>query len=261
MTISPESFGDRLKRLVALRVAGALSDNPDAVAKLAELGVLDEAWLADPSSDPLAPLLRLRELSRAVAKEPSMLEGLDLRPIQVLGAQAEVSGAQSALGSAGDTRLTIVFTDLEGFTSYTSESGDVVAGRVLRSHYSTVDEIVEGRGGSVVKRLGDGHMVTFATPRSAVMASLELVRAAPGNLRLRAGGHLGSVVRLGDDVVGHAVNLASRVADSASAGHVRVTVAVREGAGDVRGVRFGPPVDENFKGIDGSVAVCEVSAG
>jgi class 3 adenylate cyclase len=252
-----ESFGDRIKRLVARRVADALQENPEAIAKLKELGVLDEGWLGDPEADPMAPLARLRAAANRISEQPSLLQGTNIKAIELLGTQSEVA-ADASTGPESPA-LTVVFTDLEGFTSYTEDAGDATASRLLRSHYAVVDEIVMGRGGEVVKRLGDGHMATFTTARAAILASLELVSAAPDDLRLRAGGHLGSVVRLGGDVVGHTVNLASRVAGSATGGHVRVTLPVRNGAGSVPGIQYGDPVEERFKGIDDGIAVCDVA--
>ena len=61
----------------------------------------------------------------------------------------------------------------------------------------------------MVKRLGDGLLLTFPTAESAVLACLELVDADPTPLRLRAGAHTGEVVVLRDDVLGHVVNVAS----------------------------------------------------
>ncbi len=246
-------FRERIKKLVASRVAEAIQANPEALEKLKELGVVDDDWLTDPTADPGGPLLRLRALTREVSEHPSLLG--DVKAIELLGAQP---GARALAASETRDRLTVVFTDLEGFTSFTEEEGDATAGRILRSHYSVVDEIVEGRGGRVVKRLGDGHMATFTTPRAAVMASLELVQTAPDALRLRAGGHLGDVTALGEDVIGATVNLASRVAASAEGGHTRMTVPVRDGAGALPGVRFEEPFAAQFRGIDEAVEVCEV---
>ncbi|MDX1689734.1 MAG: adenylate/guanylate cyclase domain-containing protein [Acidimicrobiia bacterium] len=247
----------RIQRMVAGKVAEAIGEQSEARQRLLELGIVDEAWLADPSSDPTRPLDRLKELRQEVADEPSILARLGVEPIAMLGAQSAMAGEAPGDPAA---ELTVVFTDLEGFTSFTEERGDAVAGRLLRSHYSVVDEIVEGRGGSVVKRLGDGHMASFTTPRAAVLASLELVRASPDEMRLRAGGHLGGVVRLGGDLVGHTVNLAARVAASASGGHLRVTTAVSDTAGPVPGAAYGPPETVRLKGIDEPVRVREVTS-
>ena len=64
---------------------------------------------------------------------------------------------------------------------------------------------------------------------------------------------------LGDDLIGHDVNLAARVADSAKGGEILATVDVREAVGTVpAGVEFGRARRRTFKGVDGSVLVCPV---
>ena len=78
--------------------------------------------------------------------------------------QAEVEGAP--------IDLTVAFTDLEDFTTYTSAEGDNAARRLLMGHHRESAAIVADRGGRVLKRLGDGLMLTFPTPEAAVLACL-----------------------------------------------------------------------------------------
>ena len=59
----------------------------------------------------------------------------------------------------------------------------------------------------------------------------------------------------GDDVIGHVVNLAARVTQSAKAGELVVTNHVRTAARDVRGVAFEGPYPRSFKGIEETVPV------
>lgn len=105
----------------------------------------------------------------------------------------------------------VVFSDLEGFTAFTGERGDAEASALLRDHYDSVETLTRSRGGQVIKKIGDGHMLVFPSAESAVMASLDLVEAAPGPLRLRSGSHLGSVIEADGDYFG-----ASRISHPAS---------------------------------------------
>src|SRR5439155_20832638 len=132
-----------------------------------------------------------------------------LSTIQVLSSTSEGDGGEGVA-----TELTVAFTDLEGFTAYTANEGDEAASRLLAEHHREVGPIVRSRGGKVAKRLGDGLLLTFPEPAAAVIACVELVGAEPAPLRLRAGIHLGDVVVTRDDVIGHVVNVAARVAES-----------------------------------------------
>ena len=163
-------------------------------------------------------------------------------------------------GEVGVTRtdLTVAFTDLEGFTAFTAAEGDDAAGRVLLAHHRQADRLARRRGGRVVKRLGDGLLLAFASPPAAVLTCLELRRTAP--LRMRAGLHRGAVnVTADDDVLGHVVNLASRVAGSARPGELLVTDDVRTGAAALSCLVFDGPTMRRFKGIDEPVSVSATS--
>jgi adenylate cyclase len=149
--------------------------------------------------------------------------------------------------------LTVAFTDLQDFTTYTQAEGDDAAIRLLIGHHRESAAIVAGRGGRVLKRLGDGLMLTFPQPAAAVLACLELGEAAP--LRLRAGIHGGKALVTGDDAIGHVVNLAARLTESAAGGELVVTDHVRTAVGDLRGITFDGPYTRRFKGIEGKVPV------
>jgi adenylate cyclase len=175
---------------------------------------------------------------------------LGLSAIQILS-----SGADDP-GDGTPTPLAVVFTDLEGFTSWTERHGDEAASRLLVEHHRAVGPVVRSRGGRVVKRIGDGLLVTFPSSEAAVLAALELLDCAPAGLRLRAGVHWGEVALTRDDVIGHVVNVAARVTESASGGEVLTTSTVRDAVARLPGVSFGPPKVEHFHGLSEPVTVC-----
>jgi adenylate cyclase len=86
-----------------------------------------------------------------------------------------------------------------------------------------------------------------------------LVEARREPLRLRVGLHLGEVLVMRQhDVVGHAVNVAARVAESARGGEVLATGAVRDAVSRLPGVSFGRVRHRAFKGVAESVPVYPV---
>lgn len=201
-------------------------------------------------------------LERSVERKPSLLGQVGLSAIQALAAAADEADADQEEHDAApgtSTRLTVVFTDLEGFTEWTEREGDEAASHLLADHHRAVDPIIKGRGGRLVKRLGDGLLITFPEPAAAVLGCLELVDTQPHPLRLRAGVHVGHVVITADDVIGHVVNLTARVAEVAKGAEVLATGDVCDAVGDdLPSVRFGPTRAERFKGIEGLVPVCSV---
>ena len=251
-------LAETIKRRVAQGIVAAMRRDREALRKLSERGIIDEAWLADPAADPWELLRRLQHRAREIRENPSLLTDLGVSSVDVLCCQSRAV-APRTLPVGPD--LTVVFTDLEGFTPFTRREGDESASRLLGEHYAAVDDLVAGRGGRVVKRLGDGHLLTFPQPRAAVLAALDLLDASPEPLRLRVGGHAGKVVALGEDVLGDVVNVASRLVGAASGGHSLVTTEVRDRAGRLPGVVFGEPQALALKGIDEPLPACEVRRG
>lgn len=249
---------------MAMRVVDTLeARDPDLLAGLVEVGIVRREWLEHPgevafTSAPVDVIERL--LERSVERRPSLVAALGLTTIQVLSAPSSAADEEgdghgdAALGVP--TRLAVVFTDLEGFTRWTAKMGDEAASLLLAEHYRTVGPVVRSRGGRVVKRLGDGLLLTFPEPEAAVLAGLELVDSQPEPLRLRAGVHCGEVFVTRDDLVGHVVNVAARVTESCKGGQVLVTAEVRDATeGSLANVAFGPARRRSFKGVAEPVRV------
>lgn len=251
-----------VRRSLSERLAELIRSDPEWAAQAAEVGLIDRAWLDDPTTRPFrtAPPVDMvqRFLERTSEQRPSIIASMGLNTLQALSlvrADAE-EGAQPV-------EVTVMFTDLEGFTRYTTRHGDEAAAALVADHQRLVGPVVRSRGGRIVKRMGDGLMLSFPAPEAAVLAALELVEAVDraGPLRLRAGIHLGEAVVTRDDILGNAVNVAARITEAADAGMVLASVAVREAVqagGGVAGVRFGRARRRRLKGVD-PLPVCPVT--
>ena len=242
-----------VKRALASGIADVLRKDPERLSQAVETGLVSREWLERPGEAPVSESTPVevmeRWLERSVEQKPSTLATLGLNAIQVLSWRGEE-------GDGGQTaRLAVVFTDLEGFTSFTAANGDEAASRLLTEHLQAAGPVVRSRGGRLVKRLGDGLLLTFPQPAAAVLACLELVDAQPEPLRLRAGLHAGQVVETRDDVIGHVVNLAARVAEAAEGSEVLVTADVSTSV-SLDNVAFGDTRAERFKGIEEPITIC-----
>jgi adenylate cyclase len=248
-----------------------IRNDPDDAAAALEIGLIDRQWLDEPGSGPIsssAPTDILRRfLERSVERKPSKLSTLGLTAVQLLSA----GGGESGGGSA--RIVTVVFTDLEGFTSFTDTHGDAAAIALIDEHHRRAGPVVRQWNGKIVKHLGDGLLCTFADPLSGVRASLDLLGTAPAPLRLRAGVHMGEATVTRNDVVGHVVNVAARVCEHADGGHVVVSADVVDAidgtapgtvtgtaAAAPAGIRFGRVRSRRLKGVKAPVGLCEVTA-
>jgi len=125
--------------------------------------------------------------------------------------------------------LTLLFTDLVGFSSWALEVGDDMAVTLLREATRAVEVPVGHHHGRVVKRLGDGVMATFRESQHAFDAVQEArvrlarVEVAGHTPRLRAGLHTGRPRAVRGDYLGVDVNIAARLAQKARPDEVLVS--------------------------------------
>jgi adenylate cyclase len=158
----------------------------------------------------------------------SLLGELTLAGLQV----ADWLGEDIRGVSAADQQ-TILFVDLRGFSQWALRTPDADVAELLRSVDAAVTEVIEARGGVVVKRLGDGAMAIFSDCGAAVEAAFEAIKQV-GAIRvqgyrpmLRVGIHRGRPYRIGQDYVGVDVNIAARLCEAAPAGGVLVSGQVQ----------------------------------
>ena len=79
-------------------------------------------------------------------------------------------------------------------------------------------------GGTIVKRMGDGTMSTFPSSLAAVLAAVAIQRElAAQEVPVRIGIHVGEVMLEPGDMIGDAVNIASRIESFAVPGGVMLS--------------------------------------
>jgi class 3 adenylate cyclase len=129
--------------------------------------------------------------------------------------------------------LALAFTDVVDSTAYFARFGNE-AGRALEHrHLALIDHVIAPAGGRVVEVAGDGAFTCFTTVEEALTAMIDLQRRIADqnlsherghHLAVRAGIHWGDVLTDGAVVTGKEVNLCARVATSAAASEIRITV-------------------------------------
>ena len=75
-------------------------------------------------------------------------------------------------------QVTVLFTDMVGFTTFSERSGEEAAFTLMRSLSKLMDEAVREQGGVVQGFTGDGIMAVFGAPVAFEDAPLRACRAA-----------------------------------------------------------------------------------
>lgn len=128
--------------------------------------------------------------------------------------------------------VTVLFTDICGYTQYMDTRGDISGRAMLQQHNDIIFPLVEKRGGTVVKTIGDAVMATFSSPIDAVKTSIDIQeelfkynrKADPANrIHVKIGINTGEALMEESDVFGDAVNVASRIQSQAGKDEILIS--------------------------------------
>jgi len=187
---------------------------------------------------------RRRNLARFLA--PDVIKHID--------EEAAAGRLEPAL-SAREQQVTILFSDIQGFTALSERMGAAEVKRLLDDYFDCMTEILVDRYRATLdKYIGDAIMALFGAPFSdgvesdaqrAVAAAVEMrdtltkMRAEQpeyANIQARIGintgrviaGMMGSQRRLEYSVIGDAVNVASRLESSTEPGTIQIGETTHE---------------------------------
>ena len=231
---------------------------------------------------PGSPLVRVRAfaLMGAVAVKskpsrppPAVPAGGQAIAAPAMGSvvEAAAAGDEEALkdlrsAAAPDGTVTIMFTDIEGFSGMTEQLGSRRAAALLGDHNDLIRGEVAASGGYEVKSQGDGFMLAFTGATRALRCAVGIQRGfaryngAHGEtpIRVRIGMHAGEAIRSADDFLGGAVILAARITREARGGEILVSSVLKELC-DLSGeFEFGDGREVALKGLSDSRRVYPV---
>ena len=226
--------------------------------------------------DVRVPVRKNDELGRLAASFNEMTAGLALQEKyrSVLNAVADRTVAQQLIEQRGTLggelrHVSMLFCDIRGFTALTEKMQPAEVIELLNEHMTALTDVAYQHGGIVDKFVGDLIMVLFGAPVSTGQDALRSVECALKMLEVRrslnetskhslevgigiatgsvVAGCMGSDQRLSYTVLGHSVNLASRLCSVAQAGEIVMDAETHEAARELIQAEPMPPMQ--LKGI------------
>lgn len=181
----------------------------------------------------------IREINDQVSAFNRMLDGLRTFETYVPKALVQRIISQGGSGDVVSTEsnLTLMFTDIIGFTKMSENRTPGEVARLLNEHFAIINECIEAEGGTIDKYIGDAVMAFWGAPEPqddhaarACRAALAIQRRMqkteptnPGDPKLRVKisihcgplivGNIGAPGRINYTVVGDTVNTCSRIED------------------------------------------------
>jgi len=207
-----------------LRVFGSLlSRMADAAVATYRQGA--EQRLAESGADELERAHAYAEAAQAGIHIPVMV-GVMLRHHVMESLQRQRSAVREG-GDPASVEMCVGFVDLAGFTPLSASLDTAELLSLVSNFENRSIDIVNRRGGQVVKHLGDEIMFVAADPTDACLIALDLLDAfSDEQIQPHGGLASGDLIMRRGDYYGPIVNLASRVVDHAIRGEVLVTEAV-----------------------------------
>ena len=198
---------------------------------------------------------QLEKLNQEVSSKNEQLQGLSNKLAKYLSRQVYTNifeGKRDVKIESYRKKLTIFFSDIEGFTELTERVESEVLTSVLNKYLNEMSKIALEHGGTIDKYIGDAIMIFFGDPESlgekedaiaCVKMAIDMnkrlqemrlewdVLGISTPLRIRMGvntgfctvGNFGSDERLDYTIVGGAVNLANRLESAADTDEILIS--------------------------------------
>jgi TolB-like protein/class 3 adenylate cyclase len=162
----------------------------------------------------------------------------------------------------------ILAADVAGYSRLVGEDEEGTLERLRVLRREVVDPMIKEHRGRIVRIIGDGLLVEFASVVDAVRCAVDTQREmalrnaeTPANRRIefRIGINLGDIIKDEEDIYGDGVNVAARLEALAAPGGICVSRVVRDQVRDKLNFGFDDRGEQQVKNIARPVRVFDVS--
>ena len=118
----------------------------------------------------------------------------------------------------------VLVADIVGYSKLMSEDESATLAALRDFRANSIHPFTSQHRGEIIKSMGDGWLISFASAQDAVICAIKLQAALEGHevIKLRIGVHTGDVTRQDEDIFGDGVNVAARLEALAPAGGLRL---------------------------------------
>ena len=162
----------------------------------------------------------------------------------------------------------ILAADVVGYSRLVGEDEEGTLERLKVLRRTVADPKIKEHRGRVVRTMGDGLLVEFASVVDAVRCAVEIQREmalrnadlpADRRIEFRIGINLGDIIKDGREIYGDGVNVAARLEALATPGGICVSRVVRDQVRDKLGFAFDDRGEQQVKNFARPVRVFDVN--
>jgi len=154
----------------------------------------------------------------------------------------------------------IMFTDIEGYTALMQNDEDNAV-QIRLKHREIFKAVTEKYNGELIQYYGDGTLSIFRSSVEAIKCAVELQTAFQANpvIPVRIGIHVGDIIKTESDIIGDAVNIASRIESIAISGSVLISDRVNDQAKNHKDIKTQFVGNFDFKNVGQRMPVFAVA--
>lgn len=237
------------------------------------------------------PRSRIRELDDQAAAFNRMLDGLRWFETYVPKTLVTrlITGHQATAIQSEEMNLTVMFTDIVGFTAMSEDMQPSAVAEMLNDHFEILGRVIEAHGGTLDKYIGDAVMAFWGAPdqqpdhaERACRAALDIndalrayndTRTGKQPIRIKIAlhsgpllvGNIGARSRMNYTVIGDTVNTCNRIEalcrdfdDGGSAATILVSDDTAKLAGQATDLKFAKVGAFEVKGRNEPVSICRL---
>lgn len=156
--------------------------------------------------------------------------------------------------------VAIMFTDIEGYTALMQQDEEKAV-TIRNRHREIFESITAAYNGEIIQYFGDGTLSVFNSTVEAVDCGIELQQSflVDPSIPVRIGIHVGDVVHSKDDIIGDAVNVASRIESCAESGSILISDKVHDQIRSHTHIKTKFLDAYEFKNVDGAIPLFAIS--
>jgi TolB-like protein/class 3 adenylate cyclase len=162
----------------------------------------------------------------------------------------------------------ILSADVVGYSRLMGINEAKTLSRLSALRRDLIDPTIAAYSGRIVKLMGDGTLVEFASAVDAVTCAIEiqrqlreLVADQDDRIQFRIGINVGDIIIDGDDIIGDGVNIAARIEGIAEPGGISISEDVWRQVQDKVSASFVDRGEQSLKNITRPVRVYRVDLG
>ena len=156
----------------------------------------------------------------------------------------------------------ILAADVVGYSKLMGENELATLAALRSFRRNHFEPAIQAHGGTILKRMGDGWIVEFASVSSAVTCAIEIQESrsspdpiSPDPIRLRMGVHIGEIVFEDEDIYGDGINISARLEAKGVPGSVLISDTAHHSLDGNTADSFGACGEHQLKNISRPIAI------